>query len=269
MKVYCETTLNYARGEDRAAIPVKIHDGRHALSDLPFEESGFTLINHESAVRSWTDEDEVSRVHCPEVAALAQQLTGCDRTVPYPPLVRSPETAASVEDYAPIEFVHSDFTDDYQRMVRDPTRAYATFLKPLLEAQGLSQDDVRQASRIAMIQFWRNIGAASPDYPFALCDARTTDRAQLGTVLVPEYGGQRLEFETFYANSLTGTGKHAWYTFPALQPDEVIALRTYDSRCEAEGRPFWTLHSAFRDPNAGPDAPQRESVEMRVLCLWD
>ena len=50
--------------------------------------------------------------------------------------------------------------------------------------------------------------------------------------------------------------------------DEVIAFRTYDSLCEREGRPFWTPHSAFVDPNAPEAARPRESLEMRVLCLF-
>jgi hypothetical protein len=48
----------------------------------------------------------------------------------------------------------------------------------------------------------------------------------------------------------------------------VIAFRTYDSLCEREGRPFWTPHSAFVDPNAPEAARPRESLEMRVLCLF-
>jgi len=57
-----------------------------------------------------------------------------------------------------------------------------------------------------------------------------------------------------------------WYTHPALTTTEVVAFRTYDSRCAEPGKPFWTPHSAFRGPIAGNLAPRRESLEMRVLC---
>ena len=119
-----------------------------------------------------------------------------------------------------------------------------------------------------MLQFWRNIGDPQPDRPFALCDARSVARAELGSVVVPEYGGMRLEFEAYFAFAPEDPSRHRWFTFPALTINEVIAFRTYDSRCEDEGRAFWTMHSAFVDPTAPDGAAQRESVEMRVLCLF-
>ncbi|MCB1692047.1 MAG: hypothetical protein KDI19_04730 [Pseudomonadales bacterium] len=265
---YCETTLVYARGMARESVPVRIYNGR-VESDLDFHESGFVRLDHHSAVTDWSDEGHVAEVHRPEVAALAKALTGCDHAVAYMPLIRSPDAARTHPDYAPIQFVHSDFTEDYGRMVRDGNRAYRAFIEPLLTEAGLSHAELSNARDIALIQFWRNTGHEHPDFPLAFCDARTSPRSDLGTFVVPEYGGQRLEFETFYAQGAQGARRHKWYTFPRLNRDEVIAFRTYDSRLAAQGMPFWTLHSAFRDPTAGDEAPQRESVEMRVLCLFE
>lgn len=268
MSVYCTTILNYALAEQSAPVEVEIFNGREA-SDLSLNDCGFCLLQHQSQVSDWKDQDHVREVHCPEVAELARQLLDCDQAIPYEPLIRSPSTAAEIKDYAPIEFVHSDYTEDYRVMVQNPDHAYAVFLTPLLAQHGLTQASLQNASRIAVIQFWRNIGATSPDRPFALCDARTSPRESLGTLMVPEYGGLRLEFETFYANAPGDSVSNAWYTYPDLQIDEVIAFRTYDSAQEDAGLPFWTMHSAFQDPNVGTDAPKRESVEMRVLCIWD
>lgn len=266
--VYCETTLNYAGAVDHEPVTTVVYDGRALLDRLEFEECGFTLLDHESRVRDWTDEEELRAVHVPEIERLVTQFMGCDRAIVYPPIVRSPGSAARVEDYAPILSVHSDFTEDYGRMVREPGRPYRAFLDPLLHEAGLELDDLVGADRIALIQFWRNVGPQYPDYPFALCDAGTVPRSQLIPILVPEYGGIRLEFEAFAVRTPESAEDNTWYTFPGLSPNEVIVLRTYDSRCEAEGQPFWTPHTAFADPVAGPDAPHRESVEMRALCLF-
>jgi len=266
--VYCETGLNYYSGDIPTPVGVSICNGREALSELDYERCGFTLLSHQSEVRDWRDEAELRRVHEPEIAKLARDFSGCDQVVVYPPLVRSPVTAASHDDYAPIEAVHSDFTEDYRLMVQQRDRPYREFLDPLLAASGLSRDDVENASRLLMLQFWRNIGDAFPDRPFALCDASTVPRTELASYLVPEYGGQKLAFETFMGLAPKDPQNQRWYTFPGLQIDEVIAFRTYDSRCEQEGRAFWTPHSAFVDPNVAADAPQRESLEMRVLCLF-
>ena len=266
---YCEATLNYSQGMDHRPVTVTIRDGRAALAELPFVRSGFTLLEHHSAVADWGDEAHLLEVHVPEIEALALEYSGCERAIVYPPLVRSPSTARQTEDYAPVDFVHSDFTEDYARMVREPERSYRAFLDPLLERAGLTRESVVAAGRILMLQFWRSTGPERPDFPLALCDARTVSRSQLEVFTVPEYGGQRLEFETFGVLPPTNPDEHHWYTFPGMTIDEVIALRTYDSQCEDQGRPFWTPHTAFRDPHAGVDAPPRESVEMRALCLFD
>ena len=45
--------------------------------------------------------------------------------------------------------------------------------------------------------------------------------------------------------------------------------RAYDSDRAGTGEPFWTMHTAFRDPHvADLAANRRESVEMRALCIW-
>jgi len=266
--VYCEATLNYAGEVDHAPVRVTMHDGRAALGQLDFEDCGFTLLAHPSRVKDWTDAEELQAVHIPEIERLATRFTGCDRAIVYPPIVRSPQSAAQESDYAPILSVHSDFTDDYGLMVQEAGRPYRKFLDPLLQEEGLDVDDIANAERVAMIQFWRNVGPPYPDHPFALCDASTVPRSQLMPVLVPEYGGLHLEFEAFAVRKPASPADNTWYTFPGLNANEVVVLRTYDSQCKAEGRAFWTPHTAFPDPTTGPDAPRRESVEMRALCLF-
>lgn len=264
---YCTTTLNYGGGEAVQPVPVTIGNARQA-EFLDYDQCGFTLLGHRSEVTDWQDGAHVADVHMAEIKALAFDFSGCDHALVYPPIVRSPESARQIADFAPIEFVHSDYTDDYRAMIEDPDRSYGAFLAPALETIGVRQEEIAAAERVLMLQFWRNIGAQRPDYPLALCDASSVPRSDLFSFLVPEYGGLRLEFETFGVHPPADPSAHHWYTFPDLQPDEVIAFRTYDSCCAAEGQPFWTPHSAFRDPHAGPTAPQRESVEMRVLCLF-
>ena len=53
-----------------------------------------------------------------------------------------------------------------------------------------------------------------------------------------------------------------------MSRSEVLVFRTFDSRLAASGDAFWTPHSAFIDNTIGTNAPARESVEMRALCLF-
>jgi hypothetical protein len=195
-----------------------VRDGR--ITPPPdYETSGFRLLEQHSAVTDWHDEAHLAEVHAPEVESLAREMLGADRVLVYPPIVRSPRNALKIEDYAPIQFVHSDFTDDFRPMCQEPERPYRAFIEPMLESVGLTQEDVRRASRVLMLQFWRNIGPRRPDFPLAFCDAAGVPREQLHPFLVPEYGGRRLEFETFGVRPPAEADDHHWYSFPELGID--------------------------------------------------
>jgi hypothetical protein len=269
--VYCEASFNYASAEGLVTVVQPVHDGRQTTADaLPFEECGFRLIAHESAVSDWTDEAEVDGVGREEFGELARSFTGCDAVVVYPTILRNPVAAERVTDYAPILFVHSDYTDDFGPMVTDANRPYQEFLRRGLECSELTQEDLRSATRLMMLQLWRNVGPARPDHPLAFCDARdVVDGDRRVPFLIPEYGGQRAEFEAFaFTPPPPGRVDH-WYTYPSMSADEAVLLRTYDSACAHDGRPFWTPHSAFRDPAVGAEpANRRASVEMRAICVW-
>lgn len=57
-----------------------------------------------------------------------------------------------------------------------------------------------------------------------------------------------------------------WYYTKAMRPDEAYVFVEYDSR---KGRARFTPHTAFKDPTSAPDAPPRESVELRALVFWE
>lgn len=217
----------------------------------------------------WWNYDELEALHYPEIIYLARRLTGCQCVVIIPALHRSREQADTHPDYGPIEFAHSDYTEAYGGMIADPDHPYCTVFEPNLALTGVSHDDIRRARRVVVLQFWRNIGPIAPDRPIAFCDCQTVSRTSLMPMLLTEYGGLRMEFEVFIATPPAASTEHHWYTFPEMGIDEVVVFRTYDSERAERGEPFWTLHPAFPDPNTGPDAPGRESVEVRAICLFD
>lgn len=267
--VYCQATLNYSDGTMGRPVTLDILDGRTAADDLDFETCGFRLVEHRSAVTDWRDHAGVDRIHRPEAEALAAGLTDCDVAISYPPIHRSREEALTTPDYAPIDLVHSDFTDDYGPMITDPDRRYRAFLDPLLESHGLAHADVQAATRLMVLQFWRNTGPTRPDYPMAFCAADSVGPDRLVREMLPEYGGLRVDSQFYAVRPPSESQPDRWYTFPDLTTSEAVALRTYDSRCIEGDRPFWTPHSAFRDPNVpSADKRYRESVETRLLCIW-
>ncbi len=59
---------------------------------------------------------------------------------------------------------------------------------------------------------------------------------------------------------------HRWYYFSAMQRDEVLLLKTFDSATDGVARRV--VHSAFDNPLAPADAPARESIESRLLVFY-
>ena len=266
-RTYCQTTFHYHDGVNGVAVASTVLDARSTGAPADFERCGFVLVEHESEVADWSDERQVDRLYRPELARFAAEFTGCDVAVAFPVIARSMEAARSTPDYGPIEFVHSDFTDDYGPMVTEAERPYRSFLDPLLAAHGLGHGDVVAASRLMVLQWWRNVGPVDADFPLAVCDAESVPSDRLVRQMLPYYGGLRLDFEIFAVRPPETSDR--WFTFPRMTADEVLVLRTYDSKLADEGRAFWTPHSAFRDPHV-PDDPahRRSSIEARALCVW-
>lgn len=261
-KEFCRTALTYAAG---GATEVFIYDGRTA--DLPgWEECGFELLTHGSAVSDWSDDEEVARVHYPEMAELARKLTGCDHALLASHIRRSPEEAKRHSDLSPIPLVHSDFADSYGELLRNLYRSGDR--AEAAEREGVSPDVVANARRLMILQFWRNLGPQKMDLPLAFCDARTVSRDAIRPFEVKNYAGSGFDFEALAIVPPQDAAAHHWYVFPEMRIDEVVAFRTYDTDRVGTDEPYWTPHSAFRDPEVELGRPSRSSIELRPLCVW-
>ena len=49
--------------------------------------------------------------------------------------------------------------------------------------------------------------------------------------------------------------------------DEALVFKVYDS--EKDGRARFTAHVSFEDPSTPPDAPPRESIEVRAIAFFE
>lgn len=62
------------------------------------------------------------------------------------------------------------------------------------------------------------------------------------------------------------TGDGCLYYFPQMQEDEALLIKCFDSA--EDGRARFTGRTAFDDPRSPPDAPPRESIELRALVFF-
>ena len=51
-----------------------------------------------------------------------------------------------------------------------------------------------------------------------------------------------------------------------MQPDEPVLIRCFDSARQGAAR--FSVHTGFDDPTSLPDAPPRESIEVRTLIFF-
>ena len=264
--LYCEADFNYVNelGTEATAIKKAVRNARDY--DLPgWQECGFELMDMPSKVADWHDDEAIADIHYEEIRQLAMKLTGCDFALVGSHIKRGPEQVKQHSDLGPIAFVHSDFADSYGDRMKQHYSADNDDAKLSLERAGATLDDVRNCSRLMIIQFWRNLGEAKMDLPLAFCDARTVPTSDLRPFPVQDYAGGGFDFETL---GIANRDEHTWYVFPEMARDEVVAFRTYDSARVGSNHPYWTPHSAFADPAVKPGQPARESIELRATCLF-
>ncbi len=234
---------------------------------MTWEFNGFQRVDHVSEITDWDDDDVLATVHYPEIERLAKMLTGAPHALVASHISRNVEKAKVHSDYAPIQFVHSDFADDYGDLIKKRYKRGYGHTEAALERAGLTVEDLVQADRVLILQTWRNVGPVTPNYPLAFCDPTSVDPKDLSKIHLNGYAGDDFAFDVLAVRAPDSAGMHQWYTYPNLTKDEVVVFRTFDSKCVAEGRPFWTPHCAFRDPGAREDN-QRRSIEIRAMCLF-
>jgi hypothetical protein len=123
-----------------------------------------------------------------------------------------------------------------------------------------AEAEARLKSRFVEINLWRPINGPVEDAPLAVCDASSISAGDLiaADLRYPDRTGE------IYMASFSP--HHRWYYFPRMRSDEVLFLKCYDSL--KDGRARFTAHTAFDDPNTRPDAPPRESIEVRTLAFF-
>lgn len=225
---------------------VTIEDGRGREAEFTVDRNGFALLQAPSAVRDFYAKDAVERVYYPEVDRLLRATLGASRVFVFDHTVRNAGLAEGPERREPVRRVHNDHTlNSAARRVRDHLGSDA-------------EDLLRH--RFGVVNVWRPIRGPVLDSPLALCDARSfTDADLIPTDLV--YAHVRGE-----TSSVAYSPGHRWVYFSRMQPDEVILIRVHDSA--DDGRARLSFHTSFANPEAPPDAPPRESIEVRALVFF-
>ncbi len=223
--------------------PVRIEDARGREAEFGLDQNGFALLHAPSQVQDFYSADEVKSVYYPEVERLLRDTLGASRVFIFDHNVRN---AGRPGAPGPSRRVHNDHTvNSAPRRVRDHLGADA---EELLK------------HRFGVINVWRPIRGPVLDSPLALCDARSfTDADLIASDLVyPHVRGE--------TSAVEYKPNHRWFYFSKMQPEEALLIRVHDSA--DDGRARLSFHTSFENPAAPPDAPPRESIEVRALVFY-
>lgn len=225
---------------------------RNARSLTPsLDQQGFAFVEQFSAVRDFYDSNEVRRVYYPEAEQLLKQLTGATRVIIFDHNVRNADFAKLGQNDArePAKRVHNDFT----------AKSGYTRAQLILAQQGINDPELLQ-QRFAIVNVWRPIVGPVQESPLAVCDAQSIAPKDL----VPRDLIYRDRVGETY--SITYNPTHRWYYFPQMQPHEVLLIKCFDSAEDGPAR--FAAHTGFDDPTSPPNAPARQSIELRTLVFY-
>lgn len=271
---YVETELNYLvpmaerprygeEGRPPKAAPyrMRIHDMRPLGSEIALDRQGFAVVEQRSEVRDFWDVDELRRVYYPESERFVVSATGARRAFAFDHVLRRRVPGAGTDSAItqPAMRVHIDRSGGsigsnfIWRSIR------RTRVQRLHELLGKDADELLRG-RLQVINFWRPIRGPVLDTPLAVCDARTVAP---GDLIASDLVFEDRVTEVY---SVVHNPAHCWYYAPEMRTDEVLLVKCSDTKRDdcAQSSP----HSAFTDPTTPPDAPPRESVELRMLVFY-
>ena len=230
---------------DRHALT--IHDARELTPAPTLDREGFALVRHATAVDDLYDPDAVRSAYYAEIENLVADFTGAARVIAFDHNVRNRAFAERHERGAqdPVRLVHNDYTE----------RSGPQRVRDLMgdEADALLQ------RRFAVINVWKPIRGPVEEWPLAFCDAQSMQQEDF----IPS--DLRYNNRTGEIYSLAFRPGHRWYYYSAMQADEALLLKCYDS---APDRARFTAHTAFEDPTSPTGAAPRESIEVRTMAFF-
>ena len=232
---------------------VTIHDMRALAKDPALDRDGFELRRWPTAVDDLYDDAALERVYDGEIEALLKHATGAGRAVVFDRTRRSdaPQGAVNPDGArGPADRVHVDYTT-----VSGPVRAG--------DALGAGEVEriLAAGGRIVQINVWRPITGPVERTPLALAAA---DSIAPGDLIAVD---QVFPARTGEIYMLAHAPRQRWYWAPAIERDEVLLIKGWDSL--DDGRARFTPHGAFRLPGQDETGRTRESIEIRAYVIYD
>lgn len=229
---------------------VEIHDGWPIAAHLSADREGFEIHPFEARFEAFDDDQQVKAQFYRQVIDYVKRHTGAWRVEVFDHTIRKrlpPDLKLQTTVKRPaVLLVHSDYT------VRSGPQRVRDIVPE--DAEKLLQ------RRVAFYNVWKPLYRRVEELPLAMCDA-TTHASQDMLTMDLKYRERTGEIYV-----MRYSPQHRWIYFPLMPADHALLLKTYDS--ETDGRARFMGHSAFEDPTTPPNAPMRESIEVRTMAFF-
>jgi hypothetical protein len=231
---------------------MQIADGWSSAHFFTLDREGFALKEFHNPFDRFDDDDAVRNELYEPVAEFVRTAVGARSAIVFDHTIRSKVNAQqqtseqTTTQRAPVMVVHCDYT---------PTSG------PLRVRQLIPNEaDAVLKRRVVFYNLWKPLKRRVEEKPLAMCDVTSAAEGDMLKMLL------RYRERTGEIFVMRHSSAHRWWYFPRMVPKDVLLLKTYDS--ETDGRARFVGHSAFEDPTTLPDAPTRESIEMRVMAFF-
>ncbi|KAM5533868.1 hypothetical protein V8D89_009287 [Ganoderma adspersum] len=247
------STGERARNWTTVARDAEIENIRGKEHTVSLDTTGFQFFKRAVPHTTFENDEAIEKEYYPQSIDLVKELTGASRVVVFDHTIRRRrpgELEDTPQKRQPVPQVHIDQTKD-SSIARVHRHLPAEDVPALL------------SKRFQIVNLWRPIHHVALDFPLALCDYRTVDRANdlvATTLRYPDRDG-----ETF---SVKYNPANRWKYVRGMEPDEFVLIKCFDSQDDGKTAVF-TPHTAFEDSTTPKDAPLRESIELRLLVFYD
>lgn len=247
--------------EVRAALyhnqSIKVYNGRQLRPPPTVHVQGFQLVDQPTKVTNFLDMDTARNEFYPECREVVKRVTGCA------------DTYVTQHQY---RNGYRNYPEGHpKRMKPTPNGSPGGYggthsdISPMAENRW---DEIVDGRHCAMFNLWRSIDLENDieTMPLALLDMTSLDFDDM--VAADAWGGPNQVQQHLVSYRLAHNPNQRWYYFPRMRPDEMLVFKQYDTR-QADPTMRNVYHGAVVDPDTREDSPLRQTIEVRVLALFD
>ncbi|KAI0188530.1 hypothetical protein EV127DRAFT_131079 [Xylaria flabelliformis] len=249
------TYVNRPETYERPVAPqnVKITNIAGREAEFTLDKQGFQVVPSVAQEKDFVDDEHIKAVYYPETEQLLKDVTGASKIFIFDHTIRrQPQDSRDKKPgepeiplRGPVQRVHID-------------QSYSASLSRVPHHLPAEEATELLKGRVQIINVWRPIKTVERD-PLAVADAHSVAEEDLVPIglIYPTRKGETL--------AVRHSPAHRWYYKKGLTPQEVLLIKCFDSK--TDGRARRIPHTAFVDPSSKPDAPARESIEVRCLVF--